>query len=331
MTQERLTNNAGLDIGIAIWLAADDYRQDNRPNAISATRLIKPVRQLILGHRVPPEERSIDLLDRLKAQTGHVLHAGSEHAWKLHYATSMQKLGFPRRVIDAVRINPVIEEPNTIPVYTEFLAERQLGEYIVTGQIDLIIEGRLRDLKSTNVWGYINQKSVGQWILQGSIYRWLNPEKIQHDELLVQYLLLDWNASLSKRTPDYPPHAAPTRSLALMGLREIEQWIIARLNLLQNLAGVSEKNLPECTEEELWRTEPIYKYYSNPESTGRSSKNFEGPNAAAESQMHMSEKGGKGRIDRVPGMVKACNYCPGFKLCQQKDRYILDGSLEATP
>lgn len=330
MGQERLTNNAGLDLGIAIWLAADSYQYDERPNAISVTSLIKPVRQIILGSRVPREERQIDLLDRLKSSMGQILHGGVEWAWKNHYASSMKKLGIPRRVIDAVRINPEEADPDTIPVYTEVRTEKEIRGIIVTGQIDLIIEYRLRDLKSTTVWGYMNQKSVGQWILQGSIYRWLNPEKIQHDELLVQYLLLDWSGALAKRTPGYPVHAAPTRSLALMGLRETEQWIVQRLDLLQQLAGASERQLPECTEEELWRTEPVFKYYGNPAATGRSTKNFEGPNAEAEAKMFMAEKGGKGRIDRVPGMVKACNYCPGFLLCKQKDQYILDGSLEAT-
>lgn len=329
MEDERLTNNANLDLGIAVWLAADNYQYDDRPYAISTSKLIKPIRQLILGHRAPPEKREVDILDRLKSNIGHVLHAGIESAWKNNYQTSMKKLGYPKRVIDAVRINPEQEEPDTIPVYTEVRVEKEIGGFVVTGQIDLIIEGRLRDAKSTTVWGYMNQKSVGQWILQGSIYRWLNSEKIQHDDLLIQYLLLDWSAAFSKRTPGYPSNAAPSRALALMGLRETEQWIIARLDLLQKLAGASERELPECTEEELWRSEPIYKYFSNPESTGRSTKNFEGPNANAEAQAFMSEKGGKGRIDRIPGMVKACNYCPGFNLCTQKDRYLLDGSLEA--
>lgn len=330
MQDERLTNNAGLDIGIAVWLAADEYAHDDRDYAISATQLIKPVRQLILGKRCPPEKRPVDLLDRLKSNIGHVLHGGIERAWKHSYASAMKKLGFPRRVIDAVRINPEQEEPDTVPVYTELRTEKEIGGFVVTGQIDLIIEGRLRDAKSTTVWGYTNQKSVGQWVLQGSIYRWLNPGKIRHDELLVQYLLLDWSAAAAKRTPNYPPHPAPSRSLELMGLRETEQWIINRLDLLQQLAGVPEKNLPECTEEELWRSEPIIKYYANPEATGRSTKNFEGPNADAEAKQFMAEKGGKGRIDRVPGMVKACNYCAGFALCTQKDRYLLDGTLEAT-
>lgn len=327
----RITNNAGLDLAVAIWLATDEYVVDQRPNHISVTKLIKPIRQTILSNRVPAELRTEDIADRVSSSIGHVLHRGIEHSWKLHYRSSMEKLGFPKRVIDAVRINPEKEEPDTIPVYTESRAEITVvvngDEFVVSGQIDLIIEGRLRDAKSTKVWAYQNQKSVEQWRLQGSIYRLLNPEKIIHDELLVQYLLLDWSRAALKRDPSYPPHAVPTRAIGLMSLQETEKYVKDKLALLLHYADAPEADLPECSEEDLWRSEPVHKYYANPAATGRSTKNFEGPNAAAEAQMFMAEKGGKGRIDIKLGEVKACNFCNGFDLCTQKDRFIADGSL----
>jgi hypothetical protein len=83
-------------------------------------------------------------------------------------------------------------------------------------------------------------------------------------------------------------------------------------------------DIPECNEEELWRSEPVFKYYAKVEATGRSTKNFD---TLLEAREHMSSKGGKGRIDSVPGVVKACLYCPAFSVCLQKDRLIADGSL----
>ena len=324
----RITNNAGLDITVAIWLATDEYIVDPRPNAISVTRLIKPIRQIILGSRIPEEQRVEDIADRISSALGHTLHRGIEYSWKMHYATSMAKLGYPKRVIEAVRINPEKEEPDTISVYTESRSERPIGQWIVSGQIDLIVEGRLRDAKSTKVWGYMRQKSVEQWKLQGSIYRWLNPGKITHDELVVQYLLLDWNRAAAKRDPNYPPHALPTRAIGLLGLRETEEYIKDKIAQIVHYKDAPEATLPECSEEDLWRSEPVWKYYANPEKTGRSTKNFEGPNAAAEAKAYMSvEKGGKGLLKEVPGTVKACNFCAGFLLCSQKDRYIADGTL----
>lgn len=321
---QRMTNNAGLDLAIAVWLASDEYQYDNRPNYISVTTLIKPVRQTVLARRVPVEDRVEDILDRVKSSIGHVLHRGIEYSWKEHYASSLKKLGLPERVISAVRINPSTIEPDTIPVFTEHRTEKEFDGFVVSGQIDLIIDWRLRDAKSTTVWAYQNQKSVEQWKLQGSIYRWLNPEKITHDELLIQYLLLDWSRALASRDPNYPPHAVPTRAISLMGLKETEQWVRTRLQLLSDLMDAPEELLPECTEEELWRSEPVYKYYAKADAVGRSTKNFDNLHDAT---MHMSAKGGKGRIDRKPGEVKACLYCAAFTVCTQKDRLIADGSL----
>lgn len=323
---QRLSNNAGIDLAAAVWLATDEYQYDDRPNAISVTSLIKPLRQVILGSRVPVEERTADVLELWNSSLGHALHGAVERSWKLHYATSLKKLGVPQRVIDCVRINPEMPEPDTLPVYTEHRVERDIDGWIVSGQVDLIIEGRLRDVKSTKVWGYLTQKGVEQWKLQGSIYRWLNPGKITHDELLVQYLLLDWTRAAKFRDPNYPPHALPTRLIPLLSVAETEAFLRTRLALITQYKGAPESQLPECTDDELWRSDPIYKYYSNPDAPPgtRSQKNFDNLQDALR---HKSEKG-KGRIDTRPGLVKACLYCAGFSLCTQKDRLIAAGELE---
>lgn len=322
--QQRITNNANIHLAAAVWLATDEYAHDSRTNYISVTTLIKPIRQVVLARRVPVVEQTADIASRVSSSIGHTLHRSIEYSWKNHYRSSLEKLGYPKRVIDAVRINPAEIEPDTIPVFTEFRSEREIAGIIVSGQTDLIIDGRLVDAKSTKVWGYTSQKSSGSWKLQGSIYRWLNPEKVQHDELLIQYLLLDWNAADAKRTPNYPPHAVPVRGIPLMGLQETEQWIKNRLSLLQHYMDAPEEDIPECNEEELWRSEPVFKYYAKSDATGRSTKNFDNE---LDARKHMSEKSGKGRIDLVPGEVKACKYCPAFSVCKQKDRLIADGSL----
>ena len=46
-----LTNEQGIGLSMAVFLAHDDYDYDARANGISATGMIKPVRQTILGKR----------------------------------------------------------------------------------------------------------------------------------------------------------------------------------------------------------------------------------------------------------------------------------------
>ena len=331
----RMSNNAGVDLAAALWLAHDDYDYVDKPNYISVTTLIKPIRQIILGERVakiamenPEAAIPVDIIDRFKSRLGQSLHTGVEESWKFHYRTSMQKLGYPKRVIDMVRINPEHEEPDTLPVYTEQRVEREVRigtvTYTVGGKIDLIIEGRLRDVKSTTVYKYTSQKGVGQWLLQGSLYRWLNPRKVHHDEFLVQYLLVDWTRGFAGRDPKYPPHAAPTRSVRLMGLQETDKWVNDKLRLLTTLKDAPEADLPECSEEDLWRSEPIYKYYADPtKTTGRSTKNFD---SEQEANAFRAEKG-KGIVIAKPGVVKACGYCPCAPICGQYQRLLASGDI----
>ena len=323
---DRITNNAGINLVAACWLAHDDYDYVDKPNYISVTTLIKPIRQIVLPMRIPAADRVPDIVDRIQARIGQALHSDVENVWKNHYKTSLAKLGYPKRVIDAIRINPVVQEPDTLPVHTEVRTEKTIGGYTVGGKIDIIIEYRLHDVKKTSVFGYQNQKGIGTtWLLQGSLYRWLNPEKIHHDELFIQYLLLDWVGAFAKRDPNYPPHAVPTRSVKLMGVQETERWVLEKLRLLQQYLDAPEEDLPECSEEDLWRTEPVYKFYANADAPAgaRSTKNFD---TLQEAMQHKADKG-KGRVERVPGLVKACNYCAAAPLCSQRERLLLDGSL----
>lgn len=329
----RLSNIHGINLAAAIWLAHDSYDHQEDPRHISVTSLIKPLRQLILAQRVPVEERTTDLVELFDSRVGQALHSGVELAWKDHYHTSMQKLGLPAHIIDSVRINPEKEEPDTIPVYLEVRTFRLVvvngEEFLISGQVDLIIDGALTDVKKTKVYKYQNPGSSGPWVLQGSIYRWLNPEKVHNAELVIQYALLDWARGNLGRYPDYPAHPLPTRTFRLMGLQETEQWITNRLALLQKLRNAPEDQLPECTDEELWRGPDQYKYYANPETAaknGRATKNFDD---LASANNFLAEKG-KGVVITKPGLVRACNYCPAAPLCSQRQRLFAAGELAAT-
>ena len=72
----------------------------------------------------------------------------------------------------------------------------------------------------------------------------------------------------------------------------------------------------------LWRDNPTWKYYANPEST-KSQKNFDNE---FDAKRHLAEKR-KGVVRHVPGKVKACLYCSAFTICTQKDYLIETGEL----
>ena len=319
----RLTNNKGLDLSVAVWLAHSTYDLESRENLISVTTLLKPIRQTILASRLPEEAKVTDVYDLFKSQLGNAIHDAIERSWKEGYAASLGRLGIPENVVNKFRINPKQDEPDTLPVYTEIRAEKQVGKFTISGKFDISLTGHLRDIKSTNVFVYQNGGHTDKWVMQGSMYRWLSPGIIQHDDFIVQYILLDWNSGTAGRDPNYPTHALPVRSFTLKSLQETERWVQNQLSLLEKYFNAPESELPECSDEDLWRTDPVYKYYSDPAATGRSTKNFDNLNDA---MMHKANKG-KGRVDTVPGQVKACLYCEAYSLCTQKDRLIEEGSL----
>lgn len=319
-------NVSQVPLSLAVFLAADNYDYDNTPNTISATTLLKPLRQVILGARVPMEDASVDLISMVSNRMGSAIHDGIENAWKKNYLKAMEALGIPKRVRESVIINP---EPGSdltdkIPVYLENRVSRQCGKWTVTGKPDFIGDGRVEDYKTTSVWSAILSSKDTDYILQGSIYRWIQPEIITKDEIAIQWLFTDWSAAAARQDPKYPQNRHMQRLFPLMTLNETDAFIRRKIALIEEYMDAPEREIPHCTDEDLWRSEPQFKYYKNPEKTTRSTKNFP---TKQEAMLRYVEDGAVGLIKEVPGQVKACRYCPGFSLCSQKDLLIESGDL----
>lgn len=314
-----LTNNTGISLPMAVWLAADGYDFFPDGRSISATSLIKPIRQILLKERLTRDDKQTpDVSELIASRLGHTIHDGIEKAWTGNYAESLSKLGYPDQVIRRVAINPEKVIGDMIPVYLEQRISREIRGYRISGKFDLIMDGELHDFKSTSVYSWIKGSKDTDYSMQGSIYRWLNPEKITNDHMQIQFIFTDWQKGLARSSPDYPQQRLMSHPVELLSLEKTEAWINDRLDQLEASAELPEPALPRCTDEDLWRSEPKWKYYSNPAKTdGRASKNF---NNAGEAYGHLAEKG-KGVVIDVPGAVKACSYCPAFSICTQKDEY----------
>jgi hypothetical protein len=326
MTQ-RFANVQDVPLALAVFLASDFYDHSDDPTEISATTLLKPLRQIILPSRIPDGEGLVPLASMLKSRMGAAIHDGIEKAWTTNYRTAMKALGYPDRVIDRIVVNPEPHQltEDKIPVYMEQRLKRKLGKWTITGKFDFIGEGKVQDFKSTSTFSYTKQVNSEKYTQQGSIYRWLDPEKITRDEMEIHYIFTDWKASMAKTDPRYPPKPIHKQVFPLMSLQETEQFLRRKLNQIDVYWDCDEENLPPCDDEELWRSEPVFKYYKSGDITaGRSTKNFD---SRQEAVIFMSEKGGVGAIKEVPGQVTACKYCPAFAACTQKDQLIASGDL----
>ena len=322
----RYANVSEVPLALAVFLASDYYDYATDPNTISATTLLKPLRQIVLPPRIPQGMGLVNLGDMLASRMGAAIHDSIEKAWLTNHRQAMEAIGLPKKVIDLIRINPKKEEltEGIIPVYLEQRLSRKLGKWTVTGKFDFVAEGRVQDFKSTTTFTYKNQTNADKYTQQGSIYRWLDPQLITQDEMDIHYIFTDWKAAMAKTDPKYPPRRFHRQSFPLLSLAETQRFIDNKLNLIERHWNSDEADLPPCTDDELWRSEPVFKYYANPEKTARSTKNFA---TQAEAMVKFVQDGSKGLVKEVPGQVVACKYCPAFAACSQKDQLIASGDL----
>lgn len=321
----KYTNQQGLPLAIAVYLATDHY--DHEDDTVSATALLKPTRQLILAKRLPEDMSLVDVSRLLKSRMGTSIHDGIERAWLVNYRVAMTALGYPQRVIDRVVINP---DPDTVtedqvPVYLEQRSYREIMGVKISGKFDFVAEGMIEDFKTTGTLTWVNGVKDDDYILQGSIYRWLNPKIVTSDQMRINFIFWDWQAARAKADPKYPKADAAAKIYNLLSLEQTEAFIRNKLAEITRYQDADEADLPLCSDKELWRSSPVWKYYKNPQNTSRSTKNFDN---AHDAYLRLQQDGHIGKVVEVPGEVVACKYCSAFPLCSQAKALVADGSLK---
>ena len=320
------TNKNNLTLPLAVFLMHDQYDYDNRPNVISTTSFIRPLRQVLLNLQNPDVKKQVDVTDLISSKVGNAIHSACESAWsdRNNVLHALEVSGANTDLIDRLAVNPEELHPGQIPVYIEQRTEKEFNGFIISGKYDLVLDGTLHDYKSTSVWSYVNDSSKDAYIKQGSIYRWLSPDKIIDDIMTINYIFTDWQQSQTKsNNKSYPPFRAASRQYPLWSLEEIEDWISRRLQQIKQLTPLAQDQLPKCTPEELW-AETIYKYYKNPNKTTRSTGNFK---TMDEALVKQAECDGLGIIKKVTQAPKACRYCNVLDICDQAKELIAEGTL----
>jgi hypothetical protein len=322
-----ITNETGLSLELAVWLTHDDYDYINEDNYISVTGIMKPIRQIILPPRIPDAVRKLDVVDFVASALGKSIHDSIEKSWLQQPEVKLRKLGYSQDIIDRVRVNPTLEEVRAsndiIPVYIEQRAIREYRGYKIGGKFDIVTDGIVKDNKSTSAFAWVAGTRDEDHILQLSLYRWIDAaqehRKITQDFGAINYIFTDWSKMMARQNPKYPDARVKTKQLPLMTFKEVEDYIDGKINLLEKWHDAPEKDIPHCSDAELWRSDPQFKYYADPAKTsGRSTKNFD---TLIEANRHCAAQG-KGIVITKPGEVKRCGYCAGFDACTQKDAYL---------
>jgi hypothetical protein len=329
----KLTNEDNLSLSIAVFLAADFYNHNRHPGKLhmSATGLLKPMRQIILGLRTQEIEASSlvrDINTFIPSRMGTAIHAGIEKAWLHRYREALLALGKPKEMIERIRINPtdimLKEDPYIIPVYLEQRFRKNFDDFVIDGEADFVGDGVLEDYKSTGVYGYMKDTNDDKYIQQGSIYRWLAPEIITADFMWIQFIFTDWSKldAMKRKKAGYPQSRIIGKKLVLMSYEETESFIKEKIRKIKKYLNTPEIDLPECTKEELWQNDTTWAYYKNPDGK-RATKVYDNPSEA------YARCATGGTVVERKGKVRRCSYCDCYNLCSQKNKLIASG--EYTP
>lgn len=319
-----LTNKNNLNLAMQVWLINDSYDYVSDPKYISATSLLKSVRQIILEKRLEGSPDG-DISDMITSKYGTSIHSGIEEAWtNSKLPDNLRKLGINEATIDRIKINPTKPKEGDINIFLEKRSTRKINGWTVGGKFDLVIDGKLYDNKSTSTWSYIYGSRVDDYTKQLSIYRWLNTDLVTDDHFTINYIFTDWSQTKALQQKDYPQCRIISKDYELMELADIERYIKNKLNKVDKYINSEEAEIPECTDEELWREPPKFKYYKDPTKLAKATKVFE---SQLEANAYCLEKG-TGIIIPVSGSVRRCAYCRCFNQCSQKNRYLEDGSLK---
>jgi hypothetical protein len=329
-------NDGDFPLSAAVWLANNEYDFVPNPTQLSVTDLLKSDRQLVLRQRrlvieandPNYEPEKINLSSLVASKLGTSVHNGIEQAWNEKAVQCLIDLGHPKKGAESVIVNPPAGTDLTgkIPVYMEIRSEKVVNGFTISGKFDFILDGALEDFKSTGTYTWVNGTSDEKYILQGSLYRWLNPTLVTEDFLRITFVFTDWQKMMS-HGDNYPKQRIMSKTYDLLPVSKAENFVSRKINALISLKNTPEPQLPLCNKEELWQSAPTFKYYKNPTKTnGRSTKNFTDEVDAAK---RLADDGYVGIVVTNPSMAKACIYCSEYAACSQKDQLIAAGQLIA--
>ena len=329
------TNTSNIPLPFAIWLAADHgYDLKFDPTVASATEILRPMRSIILSRQLAAANAAIvtdevvtrDINEKAAAALGTAVHTAVELAWTQHYKLAMTNLGYPEDVINRVQINPGHIHPysNELNMYFEKRSEKTIEGFTLSGKFDLVMENTVHDIKTTKAYTYMKGTQNKKYALQGSIYRWLNPDIITEDTMIVDYYFTDWSpvAASKEKDKNYPPSRMLAKSFNLLTHGDTEQFIRTQLQEIKRLTNKPQNELPRCTPEELWQNPAKYEYWSKATNT-RCSKIHDNPTDAA--QMVIDK--GTGFVTERQFEPTFCKFCDARSICTQAAEFVQQGLL----
>lgn len=355
-----ITNKHDISLSVAVMLITSDYDYDPRPNSVSATTLLKPMRALALNKLCKDKLVSeIDVTDLVASSTGSAVHNQLENTWlnPNKVKSALEKLGYASSevLVNPEGLSQVRAQPNAAVVFVEKRSELAIKirdiEFILTGKFDMVLQGKLEDLKNTGSFKVSKTlkeeesyqelydritpdneaemielikescPSIWEYAMQGSIYRLLNPLIITESFMSIQFIIKDFMKG--KVGQAFYPEINPFQfDIDLFSPEATLAWCTEQL---ENLINLNMDNLPLCTDNELWRDSAKVKVYKDTTSKRALPKGtFD---TYAEAENFSTKRKVPGDIRVIPSVPRRCAYCNVKAVCDQYEKFIIEGLI----
>lgn len=274
-----VTNVLGLPQALVDAVTLEKH---NAPGEVSATTLIKGVKEILLTDR-HWDEITVDVKDSMWALWGTATH----HLLEKEYDGT----------------------------FTEEKFEQKVGDLTVTGRVDCydMANEILYDYKTTSAWKVV-YKNFEDWYKQGMIYSWLLSKKgLKVNKCKFVAILRDWSETESLRKPDYPtsPVYVYEFDVTDADIKSVEEVIEQKIAQIESQKEVADDSLPECSKDERWASADVYAVMKEGRKT--SVKNFDNKEDA---DNLAKELGDKHYVETRPGVDKKCTrYCSCCEFC----------------
>jgi len=283
----QITNK--LNLPEAIVKAVDTERHNKTEKELSATTLLKGIKEIILTWR-HWDELTDDAADRIWAVFGTAVHALLETEGKHEF--------------------------------TECDLNAPIGDVTITGRIDNynMETGTVTDYKTVSIWKVI-MGDFDDWRMQGIIYAWLLTKsgfKADHCRFIT--ILKDHNKSKAKFDSKYPqvPIYIYEFPITIPKLNEAEDYIKERVTEYLKYLDKADDEIPPCTDKERWATETGYAVMK----TGRKSAVRVLP-SKAEADRKAAELGAGHYVETRPGVSRKCaGYCACCDFCNFYNSFV---------
>ena len=284
------------------WLKHDSYDYD--ASTISATTLMKPARAYAL-EKQNWDNLEIDVSDVIASRYGTAIHDS-------------------------------VEKVNLKDCKQEERLRKAVMNKIITGKFDILKEIELKrfqliDVKSTSVWTYIYGSRDEDYQKQLSIYRWLAIQNGYNviPKAKIWMIFTDWSKSRAKNNPDYPETRIAIKEVELWGEEKTLKYIGERITILDKAANHEQKDMPFCTDEELWASADTWAIMKEGRKSAvkvhKIQKEAEEDVKFYEDQKLIHKKYS---IVYRPGGVKRCSYCTARNFCTQYKQLVQEGRIE---